>query len=217
MPGLLRRVLAGGRADGVRQAGAARVADRVPAESVRPAGGAQSAGAGRALVSAPSRLDRLAGAGGGARRPGRARLAAGVARVAGRRGLRVGTVLAVLAGLVLARPVVAGRILAGPVLVGGGLAVHPGHTARAVLAGRVLAGGARLVLPAARGGRSGVVLPGRVLAGQAGLVRPGPLLVGRVAGRRAEDLRLLGQLGLGLRTARGHSVGTPVRVARRGA
>ena len=116
MPGLLRRVLSGGRAGRVRQAGAAGAADRVPAESVRPARSARSAGsagAAWALESAPRRLGRLARAGGRAQLPGRARLAAGVARVPGGRGLRVGPVLAVLAGLVVTARIGSGDPQAG--------------------------------------------------------------------------------------------------------
>src|SRR5580693_8718860 len=223
MPRLLRRILAGGRPDGVRQAGPALVAGRLPAESIRSARRVRQAGADRALLSAPTRLDRLgrlgrlAGAGGGAQLPGRG-LAARVARVTGVRRLPVGPVLAVVAGLVVIAAIVAGLVLAGPVLVGGGFAGHPGHAVGAVLARLVIAGRAGLVLPAARaagrGRRPGVVLPRRVLAREAGLILPGSVLVGRVAGRRAEDLRLLGQLGLSLRTAGGNPVGTPVRLAR---
>src|SRR5580693_2849224 len=205
MPGLLRRVLAGGRADGVRLTGPTRAARRLPVEAVRSARRVQTAGADRGLLPAPTWLSRLARAHGGARQPGRARLAAGIAGVASVGRLRVGAVVPVVAGLILTAPVVAGRVVAGPVLVGRGLAGYAGHAGRAVLAGRVLAGGAGLVLPAARAAgcarRPGLVRPGRVLAREAGLVRPGAALVGRIADRRAEDLRLLSQLGLSLRTA----------------
>ncbi len=60
MPRLLRRILAGGRPDGARQAGPARVADRLPAESIRSARCVRPDGADRVLLSAPTRLGRLA-------------------------------------------------------------------------------------------------------------------------------------------------------------